>query len=68
MRNKKSDSVYSVYVYSDRQPIASTPKPRHRLISLLLAFFCLHPIGVDLFSIESSLKFFSGLWFTIYAT
>ena len=66
-RNKKSDSVYTVYVYSDSQPIASTPQPRHRLISLLMAFFCLHPIAIDYFSIEKCLQFFAGLWFTIFA-
>ncbi|MFN9978750.1 MAG: hypothetical protein ACK53Y_02490, partial [bacterium] len=63
----KSDSVYTVYVYSDSQPIASTPQPRHRPISLLMAFFCIHPIAIDFSSIEKCLQYFAGLWFTIFA-
>ncbi len=58
------------YVNSDSQPIASTPHSRHRPISLSMTFSCLHPIPIDLPTIENCLQFFtaSGLPFLSFNT
>jgi hypothetical protein len=65
IRKKKNDRNKKATLYI--LPIASTPQPRHRPISLLKAFFCLHPIAIEFSSIEKCLQFFTGLWFTIFA-
>jgi hypothetical protein len=65
MRKKKSDSAYTVYVYSDSQPIASTPQPRHRPISLLMAFFIFTLLLLTFLQLKSASIFLlaSGLQF-----
>ncbi len=58
--------VHTVYVHNQHPANRIHSTAQAWPISLLMSFFCLHPIANFLFSIESSLQFFTCLWFNIF--